>query len=68
MEDKKKRNYYTEAQKRSAQKYLADLAEIKLRMLPEEKEKIKQAANTAGKSVNGYILEAVNEKIEKGDI
>jgi uncharacterized protein (DUF1778 family) len=32
-----------------------------------EKEIIKAAADQAGKSVNAYILEAVHEKMERGN-
>lgn len=48
---------YTEAQARSAKKYLSQFAEIKLRMKPEERDKIKADAQAAGKSTNQYILE-----------
>ena len=48
---------YTEAQARSAKKYLSQFAEIKLRMRPEEREQIKKDAEAAGKSVNQYIID-----------
>ena len=48
---------YTEAQAKSAKKYLSKFAEIKLRMKPEEREKIHQDAEKAGKSTNQYILD-----------
>lgn len=50
---------YTEAQARSAKKYLEQFAEIKLRMKPEEREKIKADAAAANKSMNQYILEKI---------
>lgn len=48
---------YTEAQARSAKKYLKQFAEIKLRMRPEEREQIKKYAEASEKSVNQYILD-----------
>lgn len=48
---------YTEAQARSAKKYLKQFAEIKLRMRPEEREQIKKDAEASGKSVNQYIID-----------
>ena len=48
---------YTEAQAKSAKKYLSQFAEIKLRMKPEEREKIKEDAAAANKSMNQYILD-----------
>ena len=48
---------YTEAQARSAQKYLSKFAEIRIRLKPEEKEIITKDAAIAGKSVNQYIID-----------
>ena len=53
---------YTEAQAKSAKKYLSQFAEIKLRMKPEEREKIHQDAKKAGKSMNQYILDVLLHK------
>ena len=56
---------YTEAQKRSAQKYLSKLAEIKIRIPPEFKKEIEAAAYKDGKSVQAYLIEALKEKMNK---
>lgn len=48
---------YTEAQAKSAKKYLAQFAEIKLRMKPEERQKIQEDARAENKSMNQYILD-----------
>ena len=56
MEAKKR---YTEAQARSAKKYLAQFKEIRLRMKEEEKTQIEDQAKAAGKSVNQYILDTL---------
>lgn len=53
---------YTEAQAKSAKKYLAQFAEIKLRMKPEERQQIQEDAKEAGKSMNQYILDKVLKK------
>jgi uncharacterized protein (DUF1778 family) len=57
MEEQKKKSRYTPAQAASAKKYLANLAEIKIRMQPEQREEIKRRAAEAGKSVNQYLLD-----------
>ncbi len=60
--EKKKR--YTEAQARACKKYLATKAEYKIRMSEETKEKIKKYAETANKSMNQFILDAVDHEID----
>ena len=46
---------YTEAQKRSAEKYLSKFAEIRIRITPDEKREIERRAAAAGKSVNQFL-------------
>lgn len=48
---------YTEAQARSAKKYLEQFAEIRIRLKPEEKKRIYADAEAAGKSANQYIID-----------
>lgn len=50
---------YNEARKRANEKYLAKLAEIKLRITPKEKKEIERRASAEGKSVNQYVKEKV---------
>lgn len=46
---------YTEAQKKSAEKYLAQFEKITLRVKPNEKKEIEERALAEGKSVNQYL-------------
>lgn len=46
---------YTEAQARSAKKYLSNFAEIRIRLKPEEKKIIEDKAKASGKSVNQFL-------------
>lgn len=48
---------YTEAQAKSAKKYLSQFAEIRIRLLPNEKKEIEERARADGKSVNQYVKE-----------
>lgn len=59
-----KKSRYTEAQKRSAQKYLAKFAEIRIRVQPDDKQRYKAAADAAGQSLNKYIKTAIERQIE----
>lgn len=56
---------YTEAQKRSAQKYLSKLAEIKIRISPEFKKQIEAVAYSQGKSVQAFVIESLTDKLKK---
>ncbi|MBQ9866778.1 MAG: hypothetical protein IJM34_07135 [Lachnospiraceae bacterium] len=58
---------YTEAQARAIKKYLEGQAEIKLRMMPVIKNKIKDHAEQQGQSINAYILDAVDIQMAKED-
>lgn len=54
-----KKSRYTDAQRRATNKYRNSKAKIELFMEQEQKERIKQAAADAGKSVNQYILDKI---------
>ena len=57
---------YSEAQRRSTQKYRKDKVDQISILVPKgEKEKIKQAAAAAGLSVSQFILQAVREKMDQ---
>ncbi len=58
-----KKNSYTEPQAKAIKKYLSQKAEIKLRMSPSDKERIRKEALLKGKSINSYILDAVENQI-----
>lgn len=54
---------YNEKKKITNERYLAKMKTVTLRMKPEKYEAIKAAAN--GQSVQGYILQAVRERMER---
>lgn len=58
MEPKKK-SRYTEAQKKSIDKYRNGRAKIELNLSPEQKEQIKAAAEKQNKSMNQYIIDCI---------
>ena len=55
----------TEAQRKAQQKYMERFAVARVRLEKDHYERIKAAADANGQSVNGYIVDAVNEKIER---
>ena len=64
MEEKVSR--YTEAQKKSAEKYLHEKVEdIRIRVPKGQKELIKQFADKQGKSLNQFILDLINDAMSK---
>lgn len=56
-----------EQRKKSNEKYLATLDEIKVRVPKGAKETIKSHAESRGESVNGFINRAINETIERDE-
>ena len=55
---------YTEAQKKASLRYAKDkLKRVPLDLKKEEYELLSAAAKASGKSINGYIKEAIAEKI-----
>ena len=57
----------SDAQRRAVAKYnSANYDTIYFRVPKGEKEQIKDAADCVGESLNGYILQAVREKMERG--
>lgn len=56
-----------EQRKKSNEKYLATLDEIKVRVPKGAKETIKSHAESRGESVNGFINRAINEAIERDE-
>ena len=56
----------SKAQQKAVAKYMKEnYDEIKVRVAKGQRERIKAAADSSGQSVNGYIVEAVNEKMER---
>ena len=58
---------YTEAQAKAVKTYLEknNLVEIKFRVNREKREEYKEQAEKKGKSLNSFIIEEKNEKIER---
>lgn len=66
MSDSRK---YTDAQKKSAKKWdAANLDRLSLALPKGRKDIIKAHAEAQGKSVNGFINEAIEEKLERDKI
>lgn len=55
----------TEAQKRASINYNKRQDNIMIRPSKEEGAEIRQAASNAGQSVQGYILQAIKERMER---
>ncbi len=57
---------YTEAQKKASLRYAKDkLKRVPLDLKKEEYERLAAIAKVSGKSINGYIKEALEEKISR---
>ena len=60
---------YTEAQKRSAEKYLREKVEdIRIRVPKGQKEVIKAFAESQGKSLNQFIIDCITDAMSKEGI
>lgn len=57
----------SEAQRKAAENYLRKQDEIKIRVKKGRKDVIRAAAIKSGKSLNGYIITAIEEKIERDE-
>ena len=56
----------SKAQQRAVAKYMkTNYDEIKIRVAKGEKDKIKARAEARGESLNGFIIKAIDEKIER---
>lgn len=62
-EEKKKRDYYSPAQKKAQEKYRTRQALTQIRTTPEKKAEIINRAQADGLSLNAWILEAIEEKL-----
>lgn len=61
-----KKRRYTEAQARSAAKYLKEsVDEIRIRVPKGEKEQIRNHAEQHGESMNGFIVRSIHEAMDK---
>lgn len=55
----------SDAQKKANKKYLDSMAEIKVRLKPEDKARWTQAAEAQGKSLQRFIIDAVEAAVSK---
>ena len=53
----------SEARKKANKKYLDSMAEIKIRLKPEEKARWAEAAEAQGKSLQRFIIDLAEEKL-----
>ena len=57
---------YTEAQKKSAKKWdAANLDRVSIAMPKGKRDDIKEAASSAGESMNQYIITAIDQRMER---
>lgn len=55
----------TEAQIRAHKKYMENFIEVKVRMTPEKRERVKAHAQTIGESTTAFINRAIDETMER---
>lgn len=55
----------SDAQKRATKKYLGSMSEIKVRIRPDEKARWADAAEECGKSMQRFIIDAVESAIRE---
>lgn len=55
----------TEAQKRAQKAYMGKFARVELRMTQEKRDAVQAHAESHGQSVNSFINEAIDEKMER---
>lgn len=55
----------SDAQKKATKKYLSSMAELKVRIRPEEKSRWAEAAEAQGKSLQRFIIDTVEAAIRE---
>lgn len=55
----------TEAQKRAQKAYMEKFVRVEIRMSQEKRDTIQAHTENKGQSVNGFINEAIDEKLER---
>ena len=55
----------TEAQKRAQKAYMEKFVRVEVRMTPELRSVVQTHANARGESLNGFVIRAVGETIER---
>ena len=54
----------SEAQKRAQKSYMEKFARVELRLDPDQRDQVKASAAAAGLSVNAWISQAIEEKLQ----
>ena len=57
----------SESQKRASKKYLSQFAELKIRVLPEQRDEIQAHAEKMGESTAAFIKRAIDETIVRDE-
>lgn len=58
----------TQAQKKAQQKYMDQFTIARVRMRPDDHEKMKVHAESIGESVNSFMVRAITETMERDNI
>lgn len=56
---------YTEARKQANKKYRESMEQIRINLPKGRRAEIKEAAAASDESLNGFIVDAINQKIKK---
>ena len=68
MSESEKKSRYTQAQKKAAQKYLSEkIDDIKVRVEKGKRAVIKDHADKQNESMNQYIINAIDERMQRED-
>lgn len=59
------RNILSDSQKRASKKYLSQFSELKIRVLPEQRDEIQAHAKTMGESTAAFMKRAIVETMER---
>ena len=57
----------SESQKRASKKYLSQFAELKIRVLPEQRDEIQAHAKKMGESTAAFIKRAIDQAIDRDE-
>ena len=57
----------SESQKRATKKYLSQFAELKIRVLPEQRDEIQAHAKKMGESTAAFIKRAIDETMARDE-
>lgn len=57
----------SESQKRASKKYLSQFAELKIRVLPEQRDEIQAHAKKMGESTAAFIKRAIDETMVRDE-